>query len=375
MLHHALLAATYADSVVLMQLQRALAATPGVFAAAAVMATPANRELLAAQALLPAEAAAARPDDLLVAVRAASAAAAEAALRRVPELLRGERGAEGGAEHRVRSLAAALRELPEAGWVAISVPGRWAGAVAREALAQGRHVFLFSDNVPLEEEVALKAEAARRGLLLLGPDCGTALIGGVGLGFANRVRRGPVGIVAASGTGLQAVACSVHARGGGVSHALGTGGRDFGEAVGGATALQALDLLRRDPQTDVVALLGKPPAARVAARLLQAAGACGKPVVAWFLGSAAASRRVGDVWFATSSAEAAELAAGLVGGTGEEGRGEGAAAATSRLHGLFAGGTLAQEALLGLLPWLGPIASNLSLPGALPLADPAAGGA
>lgn len=403
-LYHRLLPGTYADSLVLMQLQLALTERSGVIDAAVAMATPANRELIAAQGLLPDEAAAARPDDLLVTVRAESEAAAEAALASVPELLRTRCGARTADAYQARSLAAALRELPEARWVLVSVPGRWAAAVTREALQAGRHVFLYSDNVPLAEEVELKREARRRGLLVLGPDCGTAIIGGVGFGFANRVRQGGVGLVAASGSGLQAVTCAVHDLGGGISHALGVGGRDLSRDVGGSTALAVLDLLRRDPQTRVIVLVSKPPAPEVATRLLQAARACGKPVVAWLLGATVPTRRMGDVWFAVSSREAAELA--LAAGTsqpdspdvaaelvsaegsqhshqtaeghreatgatrattrrGAQGRGRSAATAPPLLRGLFAGGTLAQEAVLSLQSWLTPLATNLKLPAVL----------
>jgi FdrA protein len=243
---HRVLPGLYADSLVLLQLQRSLEALPGIDRAAAVMASAANRELLAEQGLLPATADAARPEDLLVAVRAADSAVAAAALDRVETLLAERRPTGEPGAHVPRSLATGLAASPAARWVLVSVPGRWAAGVAREALAAGRNVFLYSDNVPLADELALKAEAARRGLLVMGPDCGTALVAGTGLGFANRVRRGAIGLVAASGTGLQAVACGIDARGGGISHALGTGGRDLSAEVAGASARAALDLLARD---------------------------------------------------------------------------------------------------------------------------------
>jgi FdrA protein len=386
---HRLLAGAYRDSLVLMQLQQRLEELPGVEEAGAVMATAANRELLAARGLLPPGADAGRPDDLLVAVRATDGGAAEAALARVEELLAARRGGgDGGGEHRPRSLGAAFAALPEARWVLVSVPGRWAPGVARDALAAGRHVFLYSDNVPLAEEVALKAEAARRGLLVLGPDCGTAWIAGTGLGFANRVRRGRIGLVAASGTGAQAVACGIDARSEGISHGLGTGGRDLSAEVGGATALAALDLLGRDAETEAIVLVSKPPAPEVAARVLAAARRTGKPVVVWFLGAPVPAWRVGELWFATGSEEAAELAVRAVragragegegagtanrstkGQAGDEaaGRGEREAAAgpvdVGWLRGLFCGGTLAAEAAVGLAPFLAPLAANFTVPG------------
>jgi FdrA protein len=304
----------YLDSVVLLDLQQRLAAEPGVLRAAAVMGTPANQELLAVSGLLGTESAgddrALGADDLLVVIEAADEAAAEGALRRVDELL-AARGATGGSAPRPRSLEGALRELPGARWVLVSVPGAWAGDVARQALDAGRHVFLFSDHVSVATEVALKRAAAQRGLFVLGPDCGTAIVGGTGLGFANRVRRGEVGVVAASGTGLQAFCAHLDALGGGISQALGTGGRDLQAAVGGLTAQQALATLAADAATRVLVLLSKPPAPAVVARLLALARRSGKPLVAWLLGLPAPARRVGDVWFAASPADAAELATRL----------------------------------------------------------------
>jgi FdrA protein len=334
---------SYHDSVVLMRLQRSLAALPGVLDAGVMMATPANRDLLAASGLLSQEGAAAGPHDLLIAVKAESEAAAGEALSRVDALLQVRRGGD-EQEFRPRGLASAFKMLPEARWVLISVPGRHAGALAEEALDSGRNVFLYSDNVPVEQEVALKRKARERGLLVLGPDCGTAVIGGAGLGFANRTRRGPVGLVGASGTGLQAVMSRLHALGSGISQAIGTGGRDLSEAVGGITAIQALDLLRRDPETRAIVLVSKPPAPEVAARLLGIAAATGKPVVVYFLGAPLPGRRIGNLHFAASLSEAAEKAVEIA-DKGQQGqqRQQG-----NHLRGLFSGGTLAQETKIGL---------------------------
>jgi FdrA protein len=308
-------AGAYLDSVVLLELQRRLLAEPGVLRAAAVMATPANREMLDEAGLASDDTGAARADDLIVVVEAADDGAATAALGRVDELLAARRQTSGGAATaRPRSLDSAFRQLPGARWVLVSVPGAYAAEVAWGALAAGRHVFLFSDHVPLQEELALKRAARQRGLLVLGPDCGTAVVGGFGLGFANRVRSGPVGIVAASGTGLQALCSHLDLLGSGVSQALGTGGRDLSAEVGGVAAGQGLALLGADPQTRVIVLVSKPPAPAVAGRLLAAARALGKPLVAWLLGVPMPARRVGDVWFAASPADAAELAASLARG-------------------------------------------------------------
>jgi FdrA protein len=354
---------SYHDSVVLMQLQRALAALPGVLDAGVVMATPANRELLAASSLIPGGEIVAGPHDLLIAVKAESEAAAGEALARVDALLQVRRS-DGEQELRPRSLASALKLLPEARWVLISVPGRHAAGVAEEALDQGRNVFLYSDNVPVEREAALKRKARERGLLVLGPDCGTAIVGGIGLGFANRVRRGSIGLVGASGTGLQAIASQIHALGSGISQAIGTGGRDLAPEIGGITAIQALDLLRRDPETRTIVLVSKPPAPEVATRLLGLARSAGKPVVVYFLGAPLPGRRLGNLCFAASLSEAAEMAVekGQQGLQGQENPtappvpdvSAVSAVPPGSLRGLFSGGTLAYETHLGLSAMLPP---------------------
>lgn len=356
---------TYYDSLVLMQVQAALAKLTGVQDAGVMMGTEANKALLEQSGLLVPEAEGARPDDLLIVVRAEGTEEVEVALGQVDGLLARRRSEAGDEEYRPQSLETALRLRPNAQWVLVSVPGRYAAGVAREALRRSRHVFLYSDNVSVEEEVALKQEAAARGLLVMGPDCGTAIVNGVGLGFANHVRRGPVGIVAASGTGLQAVTVALHHQDVGITHALGTGGRDLSEAVGALTTRQALDLLGRDPETRVIVLISKPPAPAVAEAVLEAARGVGKPVVVAFLGQRPPIQRSGNLHFARTFDEAAEMAARLADYSGRlvvtpvEPR---LWAPQQRyLRGLFSGGTLAYEAQLLLAPLLHPVFSNVAL--------------
>jgi len=358
----------YYDSVVLMQLQRSLAALPGVLDAGVVMGTDANKDILAQSDLLTPEVQAAVADDLVIVVRAEDDAAAQAALDQVDELLtRRRRGIE--QEYRPRSLESAAQLMPDAQWVLISVPGRYAAGVARHALHLGKNVFLYSDNVSLDDETALKQTAAEKGLLVMGPDCGTAIVNGVGLGFANRVRRGPIGLVAASGTGLQQVSSRIHQLGSGITHALGTGGRDLSEVVGAVTARQGLDLLSRDAETRVIVLVSKPPAPQVADELLRAARSAGKPVVVDFIGYSPPARQVDNLHFATTLDEAAELAVRLARdeervtrNEGEETRDRGRFAPGQRyLRGLFSGGTLAYEALLILQDYLPAVYSNAPL--------------
>ncbi len=363
----ALRAGSYHDSVVLMQLQRALAALPGVLDAGVVMATPANRELLAASGL--GSEVVAGPDDLLISVQAASEPAAAAALAAVDSLLR-VRAAGTGADYRPRRLSTAVQQLPAARWVVVSVPGRYAADVAEEALDLGRNVFLYSDNVPVDREASLKRKARDRGLLVLGPDCGTAVLGGTGFGFSNRTRRGRIGLIGASGTGLQALLSYLDGDEAGISHAIGTGGRDLSAAVGGITASQALDLLRRDEDTDVLVLVSKPPAPEVTRRLLGEARAAGKPVIVCFLGAAPPGGGWGNVWFANSLEEARGYALKAL----QERVGASPPTTFSTggrwVRGLFSGGTLALEILLCLGAVLTPVYSNIPVTADQRLPDP-----
>jgi FdrA protein len=358
----------YYDSVVLMQLQRSLAALPGILDAGVVMGTEANKDILAQTGLLAPEAGAASADDLVIVVHADDGDAAEAALGQVDELLAQRRGAV-EQDFLPKSIESASQMLPQAHWVMVSVPGRYAAGVARQALGLGRSVFLYSDNVSVEDETSLKQSAAGKGLLVMGPDCGTAIINGVGLGFANKVRRGPIGLVAASGTGLQQVSARIHQLGAGITHALGTGGRDLSEAVGAVTAQQGLDLLGRDPETKVIVLISKPPAPEVAEGLLNAARSMGKPVVVDFIGYFPSSRQVDNLHFAATFDDAAALAVALA--TGDEGQRaddlvesgdrKRFAAGQRYLRGLFSGGTLAYEALLLLQDYVPAVYSNVPL--------------
>jgi succinyl-CoA synthetase alpha subunit len=328
----------YRDSVALMQLSAELAALPGVKRASLVMATPANLALLAEARLLkqPLEAA---PNDLVIALEGRSLEAAfEHAARALAE--RRERS-EATAAALPRSLAQARALAPGSNLALISVPGEYAAAEARKALRLGMNAMLFSDNVALEDEAALKREAAERGLLLLGPDCGTAIIDGVRLGFANHVRRGAIGCIGASGTGLQEVTSLIDRLGEGVSQAIGVGGRDLSEAVGGLATLAALERLAADRDTRVVVLVSKPPAPAVAEKVLAAARKVRKPVVTCFLNS---SKTLED-----TAHEAVALARKRKPAARKFRPGKLPRLAASRrtVSGVFSGGTFAYEA--GLL--------------------------
>jgi FdrA protein len=273
----------YRDSVQLLQVSQALRSVPGVSAALVAMATELNLDLAAGMGFTPPPGA--TPNDLVVAIGADGESALASALERLDAELREASAAEarGTADTPLRSVGAAVRRT-SADVVLVSTPGRYAVLDAFDALDAGASVLLFSDNVPVSQEVLLKERAAARGLLVMGPDCGTAVIGGVGLGFANVVRPGPVGLVAASGTGAQQVMSLLDAAGVGVSHCLGVGGRDLSAAVAGRCALAALDLLDADPATDLIVVVSKPPDPEVAARVGKHAATLGTPVVSALLG-------------------------------------------------------------------------------------------
>lgn len=357
----------YYDSVVLMQLQANLAKLAGILDVGVMMGTEANKDLLAQNDLLTPEAKAALADDLIISVRGEDENAVESALKQVDSLLAQRRSMVEEQDYLPQSVEGAARMMPQAGWVLVSVPGRYAAGVARESLHLAKHVFLYSDNVSLEDEISLKQLAAEQGLLLLGPDCGTAIVNGVGLGFANRVRRGPIGLVAASGTGLQQVTSRIHQLSSGISHALGTGGRDLSEAVGAITARQALDLLSRDPDTRVIVLVSKPPGQTVADDLLRLVQATGKPAVVNFIGYTPPAYLAHNdrLHFAASLDRTAELAVELARSLSSESGVPAAVNSFSQgqryLRGLFSGGTLAYEALLLLQDYLPLVYSNAPL--------------
>ncbi len=359
-----------------MQLSARLLALPGVRQASAVMASANNLALLREAGMLEDDVAAG-PNDLLVAIdgddQAVTAALAEAdrALNEEPSP-----GPAGGRQPtRPRSLEMGLEAVPGADLALISTPGDYAAVEAMKALRLGLHVMLFSDNVPAAAEIALKRYAAARDLLVMGPDCGTAIIAGVPLGFANVVRRGDIGLVAASGTGLQQVTCLIDRAGGGITQAIGTGGHDLSSEVGGITMLQGLTALAKDPRTRVIVLISKPPAPEVAARVLDLARAAGKPVVVNFIG--ADPFLIGSLGLtaARTLEDAAVLAVAAASGRAPEPvRAElrdvpPPAAGQRYVRGLYSGGTFCYEATLLLAEVLAEVHSNTPVGGAQPLAD------
>jgi succinyl-CoA synthetase alpha subunit len=324
--------------------------------------------------------------DLLIIVKSATENCAQSALEAAITQLKTKRKSK-SALHAPKSLRAACKENPDANVALISVAGRFAAREARAALEAGLHVMLFSDNVTLDDEISLKKFAHEKGLLLMGPDCGTAIVNGVPLAFANVVRRGHIGLVAASGTGLQEVVSLIHAAGGGVSHALGTGGRDVKNKVGGITFLDAFDALKNDSETHVIVLVSKPPEGEVLEKLTPVVKNAGKPIVAIFLGAEKSVSRKMGAYAAATLEEAAHMAVALSKkvelveiAPNPKTRAETyrsivhdkayrMAKTQKYLRGIFSGGTFAHEALMIASRTLGLIRSNITSEEHAKLAD------
>jgi succinyl-CoA synthetase alpha subunit len=359
----------YMDSVALMRISRAVSSLAGIETAALMIGSTTNKKLMRDAGLLNTDSDSAGANDLIIAVRAGNESAASAAITEAEKLLDtpAVSGA-GGNEWNPKTLATALQQLPGANLALISVPGEFAAAEARRALNNGLHVMMFSDNVPLEDEVALKREAKQRGLLMMGPDCGTAIIGGAPLAFANVVPRGKIGIVAASGTGLQEVSTLVARNGQGISHAIGVGGRDLKEAVGGITTLMGIDALDRDPGTEQIVLISKPPEPSVAKSVLERVGKSKKKFLICFIG-------VEDMQVPANASLSAELrttAEAALGGRKIAWNGAPPSAADlagrvergrNKIKGLFSGGTMCAEAQVFLRRAGVPVSSNVPIPG------------
>ena len=368
---------TYRDSVALMRVSRELESVEGVSKATALVGTENNKRLLEEAGLLSSEGESATPNDLVLALEVSSPDLEPAAYERARRLLESRTSDRPGAGYRPRSLDGALDALPDANLALISVPGEYATREAQKALARGLNVLLFSDNVSIEDEASLKRQAIDSGLFMLGPDCGTAIINNVPLGFANAVPPGRVGLAAASGTGLQQVTCLLAAAGEGVSQALGVGGRDLDDRIGGAMMLEGLSALEADPQTEVVALISKPPGPTTGKRLLARLREASKPCVVCFLGAASGEAVTGAATAVPDLTTAADMILerlgtgpttrrldsrtrerlrGLADGLGPEG--------PRAIRGLYAGGTLCYEAVLAVQKSTGEaVSSNLKLEG------------
>jgi FdrA protein len=369
----------YVDSVELLAVTRRMRQTEGVDFATALMGTPANLEALQDEGVT-GEALTATPNDLVLAARAADTAQADHALEQAERALSSSpSGVAAPTEREPRSLHAALDRLGNPNVAIVSVAGAYAALEAHKALAAGLHVLLFSDNVSVEEEIALKEHAASVGRLVMGPGAGTASLGGCGLGFANAVAPGHVGVVAAAGTGAQEVMALLDRWGEGVSHVIGVGGRDLSARVAGRSARMAMQALARDPATDVIVLVSKPPSPDVAREVVAAGGAT--PVIAALIGLAPGTSVPGAAAVAATLEAAVAHAVRQRGGCPPSDWSQWCSRVADCLvdlgptrravRGLFSGGTLCYEAQTLLQHWLGDVWSNTPLDDRLRVPAPA----
>jgi FdrA protein len=372
---------SYRDSVFLMSLANRAQRLPGVREVSAMMGTPQNRELLRRAGLLTSEGQAAHPDDLVIALRAEEEEDVAQVLIQIQQWLNQRQAPQlAGEIGPPRTLGTALERMPEANLVLISLPGQYVRWEAQKALDQGRHLMIFSDNVSVEDEVELKTQAKHRGLLVMGPDCGTAILGGKSLGFGNVVRRGGIGMVGASGTGIQEVSSLLDRRGLGISQAIGVGSRDLTRQVKGSSTLQALKALQACAETKLIVLISKPPDQEVSDQILRALVQSRKPCVICFLGDRQRSILGERLFFSPTLEGAALLAASLSPGKSSAGiefapqahlvlskaRSEWSRLGEQQryVRGLFSGGSLCAEAGVVLRDLLPDLSTNLHLPGA-----------
>ncbi|RYP84465.1 protein FdrA [Nocardioides guangzhouensis] len=362
---------TYVDSVVQLRGMRAMREIDGIEWASAAMATPANVDALRAEGVEQGRVAHAGSNDFFLVVRATtdSIAAEALAAGEAAVMSSGHPHDGGGQPDAPRSLRDAMVAQPLSNVAVISVPGDYAALAAHQALSSDLHVLLFSDNVPLDKEVALKDYALSRGRLVMGPGAGTAMFGGVGLGFANAVMPGRVGVVAAAGTGAQEAMALLDRWGVGVRHVIGVGGRDMSSEVDGRMARSAISALRDDPGTDVILFISKPPAPDVAAAVLATAGET--PLVAALIGLDPDFAAPAGVVLADTLEAGVTATLGLLGLTAPDTTATlGASVDEVRarlapgrwlIRGLFSGGTLCYESLVILGRTVGEIHSNIAI--------------
>ncbi|RKX83798.1 MAG: FdrA family protein [Spirochaetes bacterium] len=378
---------SYYDSVFLMLINKEVKQFKGVKDAVVSMGTEVNVELLKGMGLFNSEIESSTPNDLIIAVEAEKEDVAESAIKAAKELLNKKKSqAQEGDEYRPVTLDKAVEMVPDANLVVVSVPGNYAAREVKKALNKNLHVMLFSDNVSLEEEIELKELAEEKGLLMMGPDCGTAIINGKPLCFANVISKGNIGIVAASGTGLQEVSCSIDKFGGGISQGIGTGGRDLKNSrVGGRMMRMGIAALKNDPETKVITVISKPPAEDVAEKVIADLKKTGKPCVIHFIGLTPGEES-GNIQYARNLEEAAGVAVALSKGetykprmfTIPEDEIEKLVSQETKnmnskqkyLRGLYTGGTLADEAMIIFEKEIGNIYSNNQTNPDLVLDDP-----
>lgn len=377
--HHLIRKQTYFDSVTLMLIGSQIKKLDGIDNAVVGMGTDYNIDSLKRLDMYLPDFEDLTPNDLVICIRAENDENATAAIKEVETQLSSRKKPAGaGAELAPSTQEEAAARLPDGNVVLISVPGEYAAREAEMALHANRHVMLFSDNVTIDQELKLKTIGVEKGLLVMGPDCGTAIINNVPLAFANAVRKGNIGLVAASGTGLQEVTSTIHRLGHGISQAIGVGGRDLSEKIGGKMTIMATKALAEDPQTKVIVLISKPPADSVLEKVFDEFKSIDKAVVVYFIGADPKIIEARGFVAARNLEDAAVKAAELDGGENPEPEFSdsliNSLAADCRmpapqLRGLYSGGTLCDEAQRLLLPLIGEISSNTPVKGCSKMTD------
>ncbi len=376
---------SYRDSVLLMKMASAIRNMDGVDNAEVMIATQANKSILEFNGLLTEEIRAATPNDLVVSISSQNDEAAESAINKAEELL--YKGLDDSqvqkATYSAKSIAGAIAMNPEANLAIISTPGPFVKKDALMLLDKGLHLLIFSDNVPIEAELELKQKAAEKDLMVMGPDCGTAIIGGAALAFANKVNQGNIGMVCASGTGLQEVSVAISNMGKGISHAIGTGGNDVSDYIGGITMKQGIRWLEKDARTDIIVVISKPPGIATMKALKEEFSRCKKPLIVNFLGRTEVSGWDKNVYYTRTLQETALKAIELAGGpvadfsdispemrrliqeeAAKHGKG------TKYLRALYTGGTLGTECCIICKDMLSQLTSNISVPGITRMSNP-----
>jgi len=355
----------YKDSVRLMTISREASKLDGIRTAQALLGTDGNKKVLQGLGQLNDDVLAATPNDLIVSIEGDTDESCSAALTEIDRLMDDSGSTQGRTEKNPESVAEAVAQMPDANLALFSIPGQFAKLDVVAALEKGLNVMLFSDNISIEDEVELKSMAIEKDLLLMGPDCGTAILNGIPLAFANVIKKGPIGIVGASGTGIQEVTCLIDQLGGGVTHAIGVGGRDLKAGVDGAMMSFAIKKLAEDPETKSMVLISKPGAPATMKRIMDEAKNCGIPVVACLLGKNVAYEDTDSLKVVTSLEEAAFAALGKSATSDElpvEFAEKCAVLDPQRqyLRALYSGGTLCYEAIL-LLDGKVEVFSNIAL--------------
>ncbi|GAB4271756.1 MAG: acyl-CoA synthetase FdrA [Candidatus Rifleibacteriota bacterium] len=370
---------TYFDSVTLMLIGSQIKKLDGIENAVVGMGTDYNIDSLKRLEMYQESFKDLTPNDLIICIKAKDEKSAANGIREVEKLLSSRKKAGGSAQELPpSSFEEAASRLPDSNMVLISVPGEYAAREAEKALNANKHVMLFSDNVTIDQELRLKKIGVEKGLLVMGPDCGTAIINNVPLAFANAVRKGNIGLVAASGTGLQEVTSTIHRLGQGISQAIGVGGRDLSEKIGGLMTIMATRALAKDPETKVIVLISKPPAESVLEKVFDEFKNINKSIVVYFIGADPKVIESHGFVAATNLEDAAIKAAELAGIESLETEysdsliGSLAADVTMPaplLRGLYSGGTLCDEAQRVLQPLIGEIFSNTPIKGCKEMAD------